>query len=73
MKSPWHSSKFDVMAENVTNPSAQEPVASFEVRIEGRIYYLESVKNYKFFLRISFLNDVSESTSKLKMASLDLV
>ena len=32
VKCPWPSSKFNIRTENVTNPSAQEPVASFEVR-----------------------------------------
>lgn len=32
---PWHGSKFDVRTGNVTNPPAQQPVASYEVKIEG--------------------------------------
>ena len=32
---PWHGSKFDVRSGDVTNPPAQEPVASYEVKIEG--------------------------------------
>ncbi len=32
---PWHGSKFDVRTGNVSNPPTQQPVASYEVKIEG--------------------------------------
>jgi nitrite reductase/ring-hydroxylating ferredoxin subunit len=32
---PWHGSRFDVRSGDVTHPPAQEPVASYEVKIEG--------------------------------------
>ncbi|HEX5904505.1 MAG TPA: hypothetical protein VFY50_00490 [Candidatus Nitrosocosmicus sp.] len=55
VKSPWHSSKFDVMAENVTNPSAQEPVASFEVRIEGSDILLRKRQELQILFENIFL------------------
>src|SRR4029079_13463263 len=32
---PWHNSKFDVRTGEVTNPPANEPEPSYEVKVDG--------------------------------------
>ena len=32
---PWHGSKFDIRSGRVTNPPANEPEPTYEVKVEG--------------------------------------
>ena len=32
---PWHGSKFDIRTGEVTNPPADEPEPSYEIKVEG--------------------------------------
>jgi len=32
---PWHGSKFDIRSGKVTNPPAEQPEQTYEVRVEG--------------------------------------
>ena len=46
---PWHGSKFDIRTGDVTNPPANEPEPSYEVKVDGNKILVKKQEKSKTF------------------------